>query len=177
VTFCDGPYFLNTVTSKIAGVIKEKIQPQHNIKKALQELANLSFKFIFRVIFSCRLFTVGRSPIAVINAAERKVVQDYAGFTEAVRTLVDDYKLRVVVDGSPNYLDETLLRTERERVIDIKPLTSEMIWQLEQLQEFFKYDKDAGLEDTVFAVLGRPNMKNFGTIPRLTCKLVEMTKK
>jgi hypothetical protein len=65
-------------------------------------------------IFWYRLFTFGRSPIIVINATERKVGQEYAGLTGAVRTLVDKYKLRVVVDGSPNSLDETLLRTKIE---------------------------------------------------------------
>jgi hypothetical protein len=155
---------LNTVTSKTAGVIKVKAQPSDSertiIKNALQELANPPFKFMNplksapRVIFWYRLFTLGHSPIVVINAAERKVGQDYAGLTGAVRTLVDDYKLRVVVDGSPNSLDETLLRTTRQRVFDIQPMTKEMIWQIGQLQELFKYVKDAGLEDTVFAVLG-----------------------
>jgi hypothetical protein len=155
---------LNTVTSKTVGVIKVKAQPQHSedtiIKNTLQELANPPFKFMNplksapRVIFWHRLFTLGRSPIVVINAAERKVGQDYAGLTGAVRSLVDDYKLRVVVDGSPNSLDETLLRTTRQRVFDIKPMMKEMIWQLQQIQDLFKYIKDAGLEDTVFAVLG-----------------------
>jgi hypothetical protein len=155
---------LNTVTSKTAGVIKVKAQPRHSedtiIKNTLQRLTRLQFDFIppfdsaKRVIFWYRLFTLGRSPMVVINAAERKVGQDYAGLTGAVRTLVDDYKLRVVVDASPNSLDETLLRTERERVFDIKPMTKEMVWQIGQLQELFKYVKDAGLEDTVFAVLG-----------------------
>jgi hypothetical protein len=82
------------------------------------------------------------------------VGQDYAGLTGAVRTLVDKYKLRVVVDGSPNSLDETLLRTKRQRLFEIKPMTEEMIWQMGQLRHLFKYVKDAGLEDTVFAVLG-----------------------
>jgi hypothetical protein len=155
---------LNTVTSKTAGVIKVKAQPQHSediiIKNTLQRLTRIPFDFVppfdsaIRVIFWHRLFTLGRSPIVVINAAERKVGQDYAGLTGAVRTLVDDFKLRVIVDGSPNSLDETLLRTTRQSVFDIKPMTKEMVWQIGQLQHLFKYVKDAGLEDTVFAVLG-----------------------
>ena len=155
---------LNTVTSKTAGVIKLEAQPGQSqdtiIKNTLQELTRIPFDFVppfdsaKRVIFWYRLFTLGRSPIVVINAAERKVGQDYAGLTGAVRSLVDDYKLRVVVDGSPNSLDETLLRTTRQRVFDIKPMTKEMIWQIDQLKDLFKYVKDAGLEDTVFAVLG-----------------------
>ena len=128
---------LNTVTSKTAGVIKLEAQPGHSqdtiIKNTLEELANIPFDFINpfdsakRVIFWHRLFTLGRSPIVVINATERKVGQDYADLAGAVRTLVDKYKLRVVVDGSPNSLDETLLRTTRQRVFDIKPMTKEMV--------------------------------------------------
>ena len=33
-------------------------------------------------------------------------------------------------------------------------MTKEMIWQIEQLQDLFKYVKKAGLDDVVFAVLG-----------------------
>ena len=55
-----------------------------------------------RVIFWYRLCTLGRSPIVVINATQGEAGQNYAGLTGAVGTLVDKYKLRVVVDGSPN---------------------------------------------------------------------------
>jgi len=155
---------LNTVTSKTAGVIKVEAQPGHTqdtiIKNTLMELTRIKLDFIppfdsaRRVIFWFRIFTLGRYPIIVINATERKVGEEYAGLTGAVRTLVDDYKLRVVVDGSPNSLDESLLRTTRQSVVDIKPMTKEMIWQIEQLQDLFKYVKEAGLDDVVFAVLG-----------------------
>ena len=113
--------------------------------------------------------------MVVINAAERKVDQDYAGLTGAVRTLVDDYKLRVVVDGSPNSLDETLLRTKREDVIDIKPMTNEMVWKIGQLQDLFKYAKEAGLEDTVLPCLVEFQLitKNCGALQRLACELVK----
>ena len=155
---------LNTVTSKTAGVIKLEAQPGQSqdtiIKNTLQRLTRIPFDFVppfdsaKRVIFWHRLFTLGRSPIVVINAAEREIGHGYAGLTGAVRTLVDRYNLRVIVDGSPNSISDSLLRTTRQRVFDIKPMTKEMIWQLEQLQDLFKYVKDAGLEDTVFAVLG-----------------------
>lgn len=90
----------------------------------------------------------------VINATERSIGQEYAALTSAVRTLVDKYQLRVVVDGSPNSLDESLLRTTRERVIDIKPMTTEMIRQIDQLQDLFRFSKQAGLDDVLFSVLG-----------------------
>ena len=155
---------LETVTSKTAGVIFVTAYPKDDedtiIKKTLQRLTRIHFDFVplfystRRVVFWYRLFTLGRSPIIVINATERKVGQEYACLTGAVRTLVDEYKLRVVVDSSPNSLDESLLRTLRQSVIDIKAMTKEMIWQIKQLQDLFEYVKEADLDDTVFAVLG-----------------------
>ena len=56
----------------------------------------------------------------------------------------------MVVDGSPNSLEE--LRTKRQRVHAIMPMTKEMVCQIGQLQDLFKFVKDAGLADT--AVLG-----------------------
>jgi hypothetical protein len=155
---------LNTVTSKTAGVIKLEAQPGQSqdtiIKNTLQELANPPFKFMNplksapRVIFWHRLFTLGRSPLVVINATEREIGHGYAGLTGAVRTLVDKYNLRVIVDGSPNSISDSLLRTTRQSVFEIKPMTKEMVWQIGQLQDLFKYAKEAGLEDSMFAVLG-----------------------
>jgi hypothetical protein len=155
---------LNTVTSKTAGVIKLEAQPGQSqdsiIKNTLQALANPPFKFMDplktgqRVIFWYRLFTFGYSPIIVINATEREIGHGYAGLTGAVRTLVDKYNLRVVVDGSPNSISDSLLRTTREIVLDVEPMTKEMIWQMGQLQDLFKYVKEARLDDIVFSVLG-----------------------
>lgn len=155
---------LSTVTSKTPGVITVKVPAKQDedtiVKNTLKLLTEPPFKFMDplktapRVIFWHRLFTLGRAPIVVLEASERKLGQEYADLTGAVRTLVEKYKLRVIVDGSPNSLDESLLRTKRQRVFDIKPMTREMIWQLDQLQAFFEYVKKAGLDDTVFAVLG-----------------------
>ena len=155
---------LATVTSKTPGVTFVEAHPKDDenriIKNTLQRLTRINYDFIppfnsaRRIVFWYRFFTLGRSPIIVINATERKAGQEYAGLTGAVRTLVDKYKLRVVVDGSANFLDETLLRTKGQSVIYIKPMTKEMIWQIEQLQDLFKYVKEADLDDTVFAVLG-----------------------
>ena len=93
--------------------------------------------------------------------------------------MVDKYNLRVIVDGSPNSISDSLLRTERERVFDIKPMTKEMIWQIGQLQELLKYVKDADLEDTVFAVLGviPTKYEKLWDNSTVDLQLVEMPKK
>ena len=155
---------ISTVTSKTVGVINVKVPAGETekiiVKDTLKLLTDPPFKFMDplksapRVIFWFRLFTLGRSPIIVLEVSERKVGQEFADLTGAVRTLVEKYKLRVVVDGSPNSLDESLLRTTRQRVFDIVPMTKDMIWQLEQFHELFQYVKSSGLEDTVFSVLG-----------------------
>jgi hypothetical protein len=156
--------FLRTVINKTPGVITIKALPSQNahtiIKNVLRKLTGMPFDFfppigsVARVIFWHKIFTRGQSPVVIIDAAERKVGEEYAGLTAAVRTLVDDYKLRVIVDGSPNSFDESLLRTKRQRVFEIKPMTKEMVWQIGQLQPLFEYVKRTNLEDTVFAVLG-----------------------
>ena len=108
-----------------------------------------------RVIFWYQLFSFGNTPTIIINATERKIGQESASLTGAVRTLVDDYKLRVIIDSSPNSLDESLLNTMRADVIDIKPMTKDMIWGLPQLQEFLSIvNKADNLADIVWAVLG-----------------------
>jgi len=155
---------LRTVTSKTPGVITVKVTAGQGemsiVKRTLGLLTNPPFKFMDpletapRVIFWHRFFTLGRSPVVVLETSERRLGEEYACLTGAVRTLVEDYKLRVIVDGSPNSLDESLLRTTRQRVIDIKPMTREMIWKLDQLQVFFEFVKKAGLDDVAFAVLG-----------------------
>lgn len=155
---------LNTATSKMPGVINVEARPKHSqddiIKNTLTQLENHLFNLVFpfhsakRVVFWYRLFTFGRSPIIVINATEREAYEGYASLTGAVRTLIDVYKLRVVVDGSPNSLNESLLQTMREFVVHINPKSREIIWKMKQVKDLFKYIKEAGLDDIVFAVLG-----------------------
>jgi hypothetical protein len=106
------------------------------------------------VIFWYRVFTLGRSPVVIIDAAQGKFGEQCTDLSNAVRTLVENYKLRVLVYGTTNYLPLPLFRTMRQLVFDIKPMTKEMIWKMGQLQDLFRYIKGTGLEDTVFAVLG-----------------------
>ena len=156
--------FIKTVTRNTPGVITVEALPSDDghaiIGTVLRELTGLRFDFFRpfhsakRVVFWHRVFTFGRSPIVVINVTERHVGEKFAGLTSAVRILVDKYKLRVIVDGSPNSIDGSLFVTGRESVFEIKPMAKEMVWQIYQLQDLFKYSKEAGLDDVLFAVLG-----------------------
>jgi hypothetical protein len=156
---------LSTCTNKTCGIINIEVQPGDKekdiIRASLQSLVNMPFDFIppydsaRRVVFWYQIFSFGNTPTIIINATERKLGQESASLTGAVRTLVDKYKLRVIVDGSPNSLDESLLNTERALILDVKPMTKEMIWSLPQLQEFLSIvNKTDNLADIVWAVLG-----------------------
>lgn len=152
---------IRSATSKTPGVLEVRGDDEDEIiEKTFRELAISKFTFADsfksgkRVIRWYRFFTFGRSPIIVIHAEDRKTGQQYTGITSAARTLVEKHKLRVVIEASPNSVDESLLRTARHRVLDIKPMTKEMIWKLDQLQDLFKHVKNAGLDDTMFGVLG-----------------------
>jgi hypothetical protein len=156
---------LSTSTNKSCGIINVKVQPGRSgddiIRASLQSLVNMPFHFIpphdsaRRVVFWYQLFSFGNTPTIIINAAERIRGQEFASLTGAVRTLVDDYKLRVIVDGSPNSLDESLLNTGRALILDIKPMTKDRIWSLPQLQELlFIVNTADNLGDIMWAVLG-----------------------
>jgi hypothetical protein len=98
---------VKTATSYTSGVINVKVNPEDNEKmiigEVLQSVTNLRFSHsIFgpvpnakRVIFFYKLITGGRTPIVILNATERKHGDTYASLTGAVRTLTDEFQLRV----------------------------------------------------------------------------------
>lgn len=71
-----------------------------------------------------------------------------------VRDLVDIHKLRVVVDCSSNSVDDLLLKSKREDIIEIQSMTQDMISIIPQFQELHTIIKQAELTDVVWKVLG-----------------------
>jgi hypothetical protein len=100
------------------------------------------------------LFTFGSTPVVVIHVAERFVGKETVDLTNAVRHLAEEYQIRVIVKGEPNSIDASLLRTNRADVVEIQPMTKDMIWSLPQLQDLFKIAKEEGLEHVLWAVFG-----------------------
>ena len=112
-----------------------------------------------RVIFFHKCITFGGTPIVLINCPERSKNRDYADITGAVRTLTDKYKLRVIVDGSPNALDASLFTTGRQEIIEIKQMSREMMESLPQLKELFQIVEQHNLGDVMWYVLGGNPMR------------------
>ncbi len=102
---------IDTATKNTCGIIKVKItagEPESMIiDKVLKSLTRTKFSFFDpqssakRVIFFYKLMTLGRTPVIVLNCSERTLNKGYAELTGAVRTLTDDFKLRVIVTINP----------------------------------------------------------------------------
>ena len=93
-------------------------------------------------------------PIVVISVPERQSGHQYADVTSAVRSLVDDYGLSVLVDGSPNSIPPELLATNRETVITLEAMSREMLESIPEFQDLIHFLKSNGLDDGVWNVLG-----------------------
>jgi hypothetical protein len=98
---------IDTATKNTCGIIKVKITAGETesviTDKVLRILTNTKFSFFDpqasakRVIFFYKLFALGRTPVVVLNCSERTVNEEYPRLTGAVRTLADNFNLRVIV--------------------------------------------------------------------------------
>ncbi|KAI9341955.1 hypothetical protein BDR26DRAFT_836684 [Obelidium mucronatum] len=133
---------IDSAVYKTCGVIRVTAQPGHSqdkiIESALRGLTGLRSSFwdlmsnSKRVVFWYKVFTFGRTPIVVVSVTERKKDDQCAGVAAAVRTLTDDLHLRVIVDSSPNSIDESVTQTNRGRVRCIDSMDRQMIESLPQ---------------------------------------------
>eukprot|EP01035_Chromulina_nebulosa_P018168 gene18168-23826_t len=152
---------LETCANKSSGIVNVLVFPEDNmndiVKSTLQSLINLPYFFpphqsAKRVIFWYKVFTFGNTPTIIINAIERRNGKESSSLTCAVTTLIDEYKLKLIIDDS---FDESLLYSEQADVIELKPMSKEMIWSLPQLKELLMIiDKTEKFGMIVYSVLG-----------------------
>jgi hypothetical protein len=157
---------IQTALQRTAGVLAVTAAPGDNsttiVNNALDRIVDHKLKLLpnhsaaIRIIFWHRVFTFGYSPIILICATERgSVTAPYAEIAAASRRLRDEYKLRLVIDGSPHALEESVLHTKREDIFEVPPMTREMIWLIPQFKELFEImDSDMELQEITFSVLG-----------------------
>jgi hypothetical protein len=106
-----------------------------------------------RVLFWHNLISK-KAPIVVIRVPERLAGEPYADLPAAVRCLADEFGLRVVVDGSPNSLPPELLRTNREIIINVEPMSRTLLEGIPEFREFVDFLKKHNLDDAVWKVVG-----------------------
>ena len=106
-----------------------------------------------RVLFFHRLFF--RVPLTIVlQAAERQNGDNYAQIAAACRRIVAAGSVRLLVDASHNSLDESALRTMRERVLQVEPMSRELAERLSGMGALHAALATAGLADVAWAVLG-----------------------
>ena len=108
---------------------------------------------------ACYRFMFRCSPIVVLNAAERGPGLPPANIAGAVRDLLDKYKLRVIVDSSPNTLDIGVLRTGRESVLQLERMSKEQIFSIEEFADIFNTPETAKWKEAAWKVIGGNPLK------------------
>jgi hypothetical protein len=93
-------------------------------------------------------------PVVVVQVPERLANEPYASVPGAVRHLVEVYGVNVIVDGCPNSVPPELLRTNRECVINVEPMSREQLEAIPESREFVEFLKNHKLDDAVWKVVG-----------------------
>ncbi len=93
-------------------------------------------------------------PIVVISVPERGPNREYAEITAAVRGLTEQFKLKVVVDGSPCSIPSNTLLSSRQWVIFMNEMSRDQIEAIKEFQEVIRFMKKNAINDGVWEVLG-----------------------
>jgi len=109
-------------------------------------------KFMKEVIDLYR-YRTGKVPVIIIKADERLENQEPAEISESARFLADEFRLNVFIDCGENAFPDKL-KTNREILIELEPMNSDMMRQLPQFKELFKLLKSQGNEEIVLAACG-----------------------
>jgi hypothetical protein len=64
------------------------------------------------------------------------------------------FGLKVIVDSSPNSINDSLLSTKRARVIELTEMTRDMVWKIPELKDLFATSRRVELDNILWAVLG-----------------------
>ena len=93
-------------------------------------------------------------PIVVISVPERGPREEYADISAAVRGLTDEFKLKVLVDGSPNSIPPDTLSTERQVLISVNEMSKDQIESIADFNELIAFMRENKISDGVWKVLG-----------------------
>lgn len=129
------------------------------VDQALRALTGIRLKFFNQEGSARRLlffysFIFKRSPIVVISVPERQDDEPYARVTPGVRALADKFGLRVIVDGSPNSIPPELLTTKREMVIDVEPMSKELLESIPEYKVLTDFLRSQNIDESVWKVIG-----------------------
>ena len=95
----------------------------------------------------------GKVPVIIIQADQRPLSKEHAQLSAAARVLVDDFGLNVFIHCSENSFPDDL-RNGREFMIELEPMSLEMMRQLPEFKDLFELLKTQSNEEVVLAICG-----------------------
>jgi hypothetical protein len=121
---------IDTVAAELPGVVRVRVvvgaSEDKIVNKTLKAITRFQFTFVdpfisgsTRVVYWHRKF-FGVPPTVILHVGERTPGKEPAPMGSTVRTLVDDHKLRVIVDSSDSSLDLMALKTKRQDVLQVR---------------------------------------------------------
>ena len=125
----------------------------------LRDITGIKFSFLdlhsnARRVIKFHQLLFRNPPIVVISVPERGPNQEYADVSAAVRGLVDEFKLKVLVDGSPNSIPPDTLSTERQVLISVNEMSKDQIESIANFNELITFMRENKISDGVWEVLG-----------------------
>jgi hypothetical protein len=156
---------INSALQNTPGVIPINISPGLSAHKIIEKVVDditqskecYWYKTMYakKAIFWFRLFNFGNSPIVYLNAMKPKnQLQRPAKIIDAAAYLVAEYGIRVIVEGQPEAFDEYLYFSRRSDIIEVQPMSKEVLRSVPQYRELRQIIKDKNLcclVDEVFA--------------------------
>ena len=135
------------------GLIKDDIMDKvcHKITNR-QGTFSQNSEFMKEVVDLYRSRT-GKVPVIIIQADQRPLNEKPAQLTAAARNLVDDFGLNVFIDCSENAFPDNP-RTGREFMIELEPMSWDMMRQLPEFKDLLKFLETQGDEEVVLAIFG-----------------------
>ena len=116
-------------------------------------------EFMKEVVDKYRLRT-GKVPVIIIEASQRPLNKKPANLTTAARKLSEDFPLNVFIACQENAYPNNL-RIGREFMIQLEPMSWDMMRQLPEFKDLLKFLKTQGNEEVVLAVCGgAPHLLN-----------------
>jgi hypothetical protein len=95
----------------------------------------------------------GKIPVIIIQADQRPPNEKPAHLTAAARVLADKFGLNVFIDCSENAFPDKS-RTGREIMIELEPMSSDMMRQLPEFKDLLEFLKTQDNEEVVLAICG-----------------------
>ena len=93
-------------------------------------------------------------PLVVLQVAERTQEKSFAEVSSAAKALMEQYRLRVIVDASHNSFDEAAVATMHEQVFQVEHMPRKLIDSLSGLGALHTALAHAELSDVVWELIG-----------------------